>query len=284
MNAAPFPAGWYRDPSARHEQRYWDGFRWGPQVLDRGYASDDPSGAVPAADSLAWDASRARMGYRAVHVGSWRVAVLMVAGAMSTLALLFEIWASVMVFGAKSTADGDWLFLWTWLYHERSSSFGLTYIGYPPIAIFVVLFLALAFLSGVTIPQESALKKAGAQGARFWSPAPERETWSVSVARLRAQTGVRFLNTLMRPHHRIFLVLEVLAGLAIIGVSLLAIQGRAALDVSGQAISAVTLSVGLGPWICLTAGAACVLAAVIAWPLRPRKILIRWDGTVEPLT
>jgi hypothetical protein len=36
------PAGWYPDPSRRHEFRYWDGTRWSPQVSDGGLATTDP--------------------------------------------------------------------------------------------------------------------------------------------------------------------------------------------------------------------------------------------------
>ena len=36
------PAGWYGDPAARHEQRYWDGARWTEHVTDRGRPGIDP--------------------------------------------------------------------------------------------------------------------------------------------------------------------------------------------------------------------------------------------------
>jgi hypothetical protein len=35
-------AGWYKDPLARHETRYWDGRAWTEQVLDSGKRSTDP--------------------------------------------------------------------------------------------------------------------------------------------------------------------------------------------------------------------------------------------------
>ena len=34
--------GWYRDPSGRHELRWWDGANWRDAVTDRGTRSDDP--------------------------------------------------------------------------------------------------------------------------------------------------------------------------------------------------------------------------------------------------
>jgi Protein of unknown function (DUF2510) len=36
------PAGWFADPSGRHELRYWDGQRWTEQVSDRGTQTVDP--------------------------------------------------------------------------------------------------------------------------------------------------------------------------------------------------------------------------------------------------
>lgn len=36
------PAGWFADPGARHELRYWDGQRWTEHVSDRGTQGVDP--------------------------------------------------------------------------------------------------------------------------------------------------------------------------------------------------------------------------------------------------
>jgi uncharacterized protein DUF2510/fibronectin type III domain protein len=41
------PAGWYDDPSARHERRYWDGTDWTAHVSDNGIATTDQPGARP---------------------------------------------------------------------------------------------------------------------------------------------------------------------------------------------------------------------------------------------
>src|SRR5262249_31360559 len=45
------PAGWYHDPSARHERRYWDGTDWTAHVSDGGIAATDQPGARPPATS-----------------------------------------------------------------------------------------------------------------------------------------------------------------------------------------------------------------------------------------
>jgi hypothetical protein len=41
------PAGWYSDPTTRHELRYWDGYAWLDNVSDSGVAAADPLGGKP---------------------------------------------------------------------------------------------------------------------------------------------------------------------------------------------------------------------------------------------
>ena len=41
------PAGWYPDPTTRHELRYWDGYAWLDNVSDSGAAASDPLGGKP---------------------------------------------------------------------------------------------------------------------------------------------------------------------------------------------------------------------------------------------
>jgi hypothetical protein len=41
------PAGWYADPTSKHELRYWDGYAWADNVSDRGVAATDPLGGTP---------------------------------------------------------------------------------------------------------------------------------------------------------------------------------------------------------------------------------------------
>ena len=43
-------SGWQRDPTARHEYRYWDGSRWTDDVSDRGITTTDPMPPGPGAD------------------------------------------------------------------------------------------------------------------------------------------------------------------------------------------------------------------------------------------
>lgn len=41
------PAGWYPDPTTKHELRYWDGYAWLDNVSDQGAAATDPLGGKP---------------------------------------------------------------------------------------------------------------------------------------------------------------------------------------------------------------------------------------------
>jgi hypothetical protein len=36
------PPAWYRDPSGRHELRYWNGTEWTDHVSDAGVTGTDP--------------------------------------------------------------------------------------------------------------------------------------------------------------------------------------------------------------------------------------------------
>jgi hypothetical protein len=46
---AALPAAWYRDPSGRHERRWWDGGDWTDQVADGDVVSSDPPFRTPQA-------------------------------------------------------------------------------------------------------------------------------------------------------------------------------------------------------------------------------------------
>lgn len=43
---SPATAGWYSDPTARHESRYWDGTGWTDQVSDHGRSGHDESAGL----------------------------------------------------------------------------------------------------------------------------------------------------------------------------------------------------------------------------------------------
>ena len=41
------PAGWFRDPFVRHEQRFWSGAEWTDHVMDDGVPGTDPVSQPP---------------------------------------------------------------------------------------------------------------------------------------------------------------------------------------------------------------------------------------------
>ncbi len=41
------PAGWFRDPFIRHEQRFWSGTEWTDHVTDNGVPGIDPPSVPP---------------------------------------------------------------------------------------------------------------------------------------------------------------------------------------------------------------------------------------------
>ncbi len=45
--ASGTPAGWFVDPFARHDQRYWSGTVWTEHVTDGGVPASDPPPAPP---------------------------------------------------------------------------------------------------------------------------------------------------------------------------------------------------------------------------------------------
>jgi hypothetical protein len=47
MTTSAVSSGWYRDPTGRHEYRYWDGIQWTEHVSDGGNASGDPLPTAP---------------------------------------------------------------------------------------------------------------------------------------------------------------------------------------------------------------------------------------------
>ena len=49
-------AGWYPDPSARHQARLWDGMRWTERVADNGVEGIDPVPGAPATSAAATQA------------------------------------------------------------------------------------------------------------------------------------------------------------------------------------------------------------------------------------
>jgi Protein of unknown function (DUF2510) len=80
------PAGWYPDPTTKHELRYWDGYAWLDNVSDSGVAASDPLGGTPmpapseaAAKTQAAPPVAAAKSKTPVYVAAGVVAVVVIA-------------------------------------------------------------------------------------------------------------------------------------------------------------------------------------------------------------
>lgn len=80
------PAGWYPDPTGRHEMRYWDGYAWLDNVSNKGAAATDPLGGKPmpapseaAAKAAAGPAPAAAKSKTPLFIGIGVAAVVVIA-------------------------------------------------------------------------------------------------------------------------------------------------------------------------------------------------------------
>ena len=279
MDVAHVPAGWYRDPSARHEKRYWDGGGWSGQVIDAGVVGEDPTGLSPATA-----AAVAGIGFRAVGVAMWRRLLVALGGIALAIAFAYELIATVIAFGmTEITTDETWLYVWSWLYKPLEITRGTTfitqqmYVGYPPVLVGVALIAGFAFASAIYVNPYTALTKAGARMARFWASPEDKLRWSLA----RDTLGLSRLH-LFRTSYRVWLILAEIASVALLLLSANAILGRAAMTTTGDTLA--HLKIGLGPWVCLGAGIIGSICFALAFPLsRQRKVMIHADGTVDDL-
>jgi hypothetical protein len=208
-----------------------------------------------------------------------RAAALTIAQIAAALALLFEVLASVVLNGqtrggvvpTRSTLEWS-----SWLYHYTP---GVVVYGYPPVALWIALLLALILPDNAKLAPLAALRKAGCRSRSLRRTSAER-------ARLaQALRGIGCAATLLRTRGRRGLVVASgLAALAVTGVSTYAIvTGQGVLSESGPFTRFVgDLSVGLGPKVCLVAGIVGVVAALVAWPwTTERRVTVFPDGSIR---
>lgn len=92
-------AGWYGDPSRKHQNRYWDGSRWTTAVVDQGNAAEDDTiveqfGPPGSGDRLAsW----------------WALGVLFVGGGVALVASV--VWGEWMKISPTLDAEDR---VWGW--------------------------------------------------------------------------------------------------------------------------------------------------------------------------
>jgi hypothetical protein len=257
--------GWYADPSGQHERRYWDGATWTTSVSDHGRTTTEPSVPPPT-------------GYRVVAVSRARIAALLVAQLAIVSAFFFEIVASVylesQVNGSIVAAPSRSTFEWSaWLYHYGAAR---VVYGYPPLGVWLSLLVAMIVTGLLTLSPVQALKKAGARARWQWSAPAERQ---------RLAQGLRELGcakTVLRARgRRGLLVVAEIASLALIGFALYTLTSKRGLFLESQTYTR-TLTVGVGPVVCLIAGIVAAVACVAAWPRRAeREIAVLPDGTIR---
>lgn len=290
MDAVSSPAGWYRDPAARHEQRYWDGLGWTSHIIDAGVPGEDaPAGGV-AVPFAAYAANRA--GFRARAGGRGRHALIATAANLLGLAFVFEMIVSVIAFntfhGPGLTSDVG-LWVTCWMYGSGPNGFvnghyvtQSSFIGYPPLLLWPTLFAAAWLLQRATLPSVIALKSAGMPFPRPWASSEHKRAWADRLWRLQSAR-----LSLFRTSERVYLVLGGIASLAVALISATSILGRSGfiLNQGGSPTPTINqLSLGLGPWLCLAAGMVGFLAALLAWPYRrDRDVVVHPDGSVDLL-
>lgn len=280
MTTPTKPAGWYKDPSGRHESRYWDSTQWTDQVADS-EVNYVESPQVAARKPVAVVA-----GYRAVAVAPWRAALLYAATWIMGAAFLFELIVSMILYQAvrdgspPSRTTAEWT---TWLYHYDTTARGLRFTyAYPPPILWLGLLAGLLLAATLMVSAAAALTKAGTRSRWAWSSPEER-------ARLRAALhDLRCGLPLVRRGGRIgVIVFAELAALMVAGVSAYAIVTKhgAFQNASGVAYSG-DLNVAAGPWVCLIASVLLIITLLVALPSRTdRHIMVMPDGsvTVDPV-
>jgi hypothetical protein len=109
-------AGWYRDPSGRHEHRWWNGSAWTAHVITLGLRStdfgDEPSASAVAMDpgpsSTPGSATTPETDGTAALPRRWPIAVWAVVGAGAGLLVLGALlpWAEATSKSASFSSDG----------------------------------------------------------------------------------------------------------------------------------------------------------------------------------
>jgi hypothetical protein len=100
------PAGWFPDPTERHEHRYWDGVSWGDQVSDQGLTATDPLDGPqsPIAGTMATAPIATRAQRQAVQQRAPRKKWPWVLGGILTLFVVAGVGCAALLTTAVTTA------------------------------------------------------------------------------------------------------------------------------------------------------------------------------------
>lgn len=285
------PPGWYADPSGRHEGRYWDGTAWTMMVADRGATTTDPAGLqVPAPNapppapppppppSAGPPSIAAPVGYRVLGASRGRVAALSVAQLSLMLTLLFELFASVFLYGEvhrgalvpPSLGELQWS---AWMFH-----YGSNYViyGYPPLGVWVVLLVAVIAITRMSISPLGVLRRAGSRG---WTRRSNRAKFR-QLAQGLDELGCAKTMLRVRGRRGLLVVAEI-SSFVLIGLATYAVTARQGTLLESQTYTNA-LTLGAGPVVCLIAGILAAVAGLFAWPwTAEREIVVFPDGSVR---
>lgn len=308
------PAGWYTDPTGRHEARFWDSEHWTAQVADHGVTSVEglhspadqqtavqrtpdappvfapsqaPEQAFPPPPAVLPSAAAAPApagsGYRVAVAPPWRVLLVRIGVTALTVAFFFEAVASLALgsivndatYGINPPSESS--FRWAaWLYHYTSVP--LTY-SYPPVLLWPTLFFGFVFAGSLVLSRSMALSKAGCRG---------RWAWSANAQRKRLGDGLHamgYAKFMLRAGggRRARVIVTEIAALIALAVSWYAVARREAVfqDVTELRFTG-ELTLGYGPTLCLIATVLAVVTVPLAWPWRnERHVIVYSDGSVE---
>jgi hypothetical protein len=273
MAAAGMPAGWYRDPAARHEQRYWDGGRWSSHVLDGPLSSEDALAAFGA--SAAHFAPGP--GYRAYRFAYWRRLLSIMALLAVAAALALTVTAAILLqaLGPTPSAVEQWIFYWAYTTAPDGGPLRLS-----PDLLWIGLALALTTVGVAIANRQATLVRAGGKVARPWSSREDKQRWQ---AGLQAMAAAR-VGWTIRYGLRGWLcvVAGTLGSVLVLVVAANTIASRYGFSPTGNL--APVFHLGLGPWLSLAGGVGGLLAVLLVLPWRlGSEIAIYPNGYVTTL-
>lgn len=184
MTVMATPAGWYADPTFRHEYRYWDGSGWTESVADAGVVGQDTvlePASVPSAPTRGAQPAALRSVPAApvaeplpVAPGSTRSAIATTPTFTVGMVLVFVGLLVYMVVGTLSFVLGVQVTSRT---SVSNTTFAIGTKGDPVFAVYAAgilvpiagLVLAFLFPSVYRLPREARAQWGGGSGGK-WAP------------------------------------------------------------------------------------------------------------------
>jgi hypothetical protein len=184
-----------------------------------------------------------------------RLTALTVAGSVLTVALMFEIVASLIAVselrGIQPTIPDESQFeLWSWQYRGLTSAL-------PPLLLFVALAVGGIVLGSTSVGMAAVHKAKSRMGVR-WSFPEEK-------ARLRAELRAVGHAGLVKTGMTARLIVGGVASAGVVLLSWLALSGDAVTSATNDGVER-GFNPGYGPKICLAAGLIAIVCVLVAAP------------------